>query len=61
MPRQDCKRTFPRILLTYMIKEKIPELQRLSRAEKFALAIELWVRAPAGGAGLAHNPAAAGL
>jgi putative addiction module component (TIGR02574 family) len=25
-----------------MIKEKIPELQTLSPAEKFALAIELW-------------------
>jgi putative addiction module component (TIGR02574 family) len=25
-----------------MIKEKIPELQTLSAAEKFALAIELW-------------------
>ena len=32
----------PSILLTYMIKEMIPELQRLSPGEKFALAMELW-------------------
>jgi hypothetical protein len=25
-----------------MIKEKIPELQKLSTADKFALAVELW-------------------
>jgi putative addiction module component (TIGR02574 family) len=25
-----------------MIKEKIPELQKLSAADKFALAVELW-------------------
>jgi hypothetical protein len=25
-----------------MIKEKIPELQKLSPADKFALAVELW-------------------
>jgi putative addiction module component (TIGR02574 family) len=28
--------------LFQMIKEKIPELQKLSTAEKFALAVELW-------------------
>jgi hypothetical protein len=28
--------------LAYMIKEKIPELQKLSIADKFALAVELW-------------------
>ena len=39
---QDYNRTLRTILFTYMIKEKIPELQRLSPAEKFALAIELW-------------------
>jgi putative addiction module component (TIGR02574 family) len=28
--------------LVQMIKEKIPELQKLSTADKFALAVELW-------------------
>jgi len=28
--------------LVHMIKEKIPELQKLSTADKFALAVELW-------------------
>jgi putative addiction module component (TIGR02574 family) len=28
--------------LVRMIKEKIPELQKLSTADKFALAVELW-------------------
>ena len=28
--------------LAHMIKEKIPELQKLSTADKFALAVELW-------------------
>jgi putative addiction module component (TIGR02574 family) len=28
--------------LVHMIKEKIPELQKLSAADKFALAVELW-------------------
>ncbi len=39
---QDCNETVGTLLLAEMIKEKIPELQRLSPAEKFALAIELW-------------------
>jgi len=30
------------VTLDWMIKETIPELQTLSPAEKFALAIELW-------------------
>jgi hypothetical protein len=29
-------------ILVDMIKETIPELQKLSTAEKFALAVELW-------------------
>ncbi|MGA8659134.1 MAG: addiction module protein [Chthoniobacterales bacterium] len=28
--------------LVHVIKEKIPELQKLSPADKFALAVELW-------------------
>jgi hypothetical protein len=28
--------------LVHMIKEKIPELQKLSTADKFTLAVELW-------------------
>jgi hypothetical protein len=28
--------------LVYMIKEKIPELQKLSTTDKFTLAVELW-------------------
>ena len=28
--------------LVHMIKETIPELQKLSTADKFALAVELW-------------------
>jgi putative addiction module component (TIGR02574 family) len=39
---QDCNETVGTLRLPKMIKEKIPELQRLSAAEKFALAIELW-------------------
>jgi putative addiction module component (TIGR02574 family) len=30
------------VLLPDMIKEKIPELQKLSTSDKFALAVELW-------------------
>jgi hypothetical protein len=29
-------------ILAQMIKETIPELQKLSTADKFALAVELW-------------------
>ena len=29
-------------ILVHMIKETIPELQKLSAADKFALAVELW-------------------
>jgi putative addiction module component (TIGR02574 family) len=41
-PAADCKCRADTLNLRRMIKDKIPELQRLSPAEKFALAIELW-------------------
>jgi putative addiction module component (TIGR02574 family) len=47
-PRPD-RDAFPRLrdgplygTLVHMIKETIPDLQKLSTADKFALAVELW-------------------
>jgi hypothetical protein len=39
-----------------MIKEKIPELQKLSAADKFALAVELWDEFSSNPDEITHGP-----
>jgi hypothetical protein len=40
----DCAMARYTVLWVDMIKETIPELQKLSTADKFALAVELWAQ-----------------